>query len=246
MNRKLIWLNLLLVAAVAGIAWKLRADWMAEQAREQAIRTARVVPPKVVPVPVPAAPSPVTAGAYSDIANKMLFSKERNPTVIIDIPPAPPPKPMPPLPLLHGVMGLPSGMVALMSPDAKSPGKPIKVGEKVGEFELSSLTRDDISLKWEDKTVTRGVSEMIYQGLEKSSTTAGSPQQVASAAPASSTTTTPPPGSAKPSGDAGGAAEGFKVCTAGDTSPAGTVADGYRKVLTATPFGNSCHWEPAK
>jgi hypothetical protein len=244
-NTKLVWVNLLLIALVAAIAWRVRAEWMTQQAREQAIRTARVVPPTVTPAPIPAPPSPVTAGTYSDIASRMLFSKERNPTVIIDMPPPPPPKPMPPLPLLHGVLGLPSGMVALMSPDAKSPGKPIKVGEKIGEFELAGLTQDEISLKWEDKTVTRSVSEMIYQGLEKAPP-AGAPQQLASAAPPAAATLPPPSGSGKPGGDVGGTSDGFKMCTAGDTSPAGTVADGYRKVLTATPFGNSCHWEPAK
>ncbi len=245
MNTKLVWVNLLLIALVAAIAWRVRAEWMTQQAREQGIRTARVVPPTVTPAPIPAPPSPVTAGTYSDIASRMLFSKERNPTVIIDMPPPPPPKPMPPLPLLHGVLGLPSGMVALMSPDAKSPGKPIKVGEKIGEFELAGLTQDEISLKWEDKTVTRSVSEMIYQGLEKAPAT-GAPQQLASAAPPPAATLPPPSGSGKPGGDVGGTSDGFKMCTAGDTSPAGTVADGYRKVLTATPFGNSCHWEPAK
>ena len=244
MNRKLIWLNLLLITLVAGIAWKVRGEWTAEQAREQAIRTARVVPSKVTPVSIPAPPNPVTAGSYSEIASKMLFSKERNPTVIIDIPPAPPPRPMPALPLLHGVMGLPSGMIALMSPDAKSPGKPIKVGEKIGEFELTGLTQDQISFQWEDKTVSKGVSEMIYQGLEKTPA-AGAPQQLASAAPPP-TTASQPGAAGKPGGDVGGTSEGFKMCTAGDNSPAGTVADGYRKVLNATPFGNSCHWEPAK
>jgi hypothetical protein len=244
-NTKLVWVNLLLIALVAAIAWRVRAEWMTQQAREQAIRTARVVPRNVTPAPIPAPPSPVTAGTYSDIASRMLFSKERNPTVIIDMPPPPPPKPMPPLPLLHGVLGLPSGMVALMSPDAKSPGKPIKVGEKIGEFELAGLTQDEISLKWEDKTVTRSVSEMIYQGLEKAPA-AGAPQQLASAAPPPAATLPPPSGSGKPGGDVGGTSDGFKMCPAGDTSPAGTVADGYRKVLTATPFGNSCHWEPAK
>ncbi len=38
----------------------------------------------------------------------------------------------------------------------------------------------------------------------------------------------------------------MRACVAGDTSPAGTVKDGYRKVLTQTPFGANCRWEPAK
>ena len=131
-----------------------------------------------------------------------------------------------------------------MSPDAKSPGKSIKVGEKIGEFELASLTQDEISLKWEDKTVTRSVSEMIYQGLEKAPA-AGAPQQLASAAPPLAAAPQPPPsGGGKPGGDVGGTSEGFKMCTAGDNSPAGTVADGFRKVLTSTPFGTPATGNP--
>jgi hypothetical protein len=32
----------------------------------------------------------------------------------------------------------------------------------------------------------------------------------------------------------------------GDTTPAGTVRDGYRKLVTQTPFGNACRWELVK
>ncbi len=33
-----------------------------------------------------------------------------------------------------------------------------------------------------------------------------------------------------------------KACVPGDTSPAGTVLNGYTKVIEATPFGNACRW----
>jgi hypothetical protein len=39
-------------------------------------------------------------------------------------------------------------------------------------------------------------------------------------------------------------AQGIKLCQAGDSNPAGTVVDGYRKVIKATPFGGICSWEP--
>ena len=39
---------------------------------------------------------------------------------------------------------------------------------------------------------------------------------------------------------------GFHGCIAGDNSPDGTVKDGLKKVMTQTPFGSSCHWEPAQ
>ena len=35
----------------------------------------------------------------------------------------------------------------------------------------------------------------------------------------------------------------MRECQAGDTSPNGTVVAGYRKIITATPFGLQCRWE---
>ncbi len=245
MKRKLIWLNIALAGLIVAAGYKVRDEWSEEQRREQAVRANLVRPAPVKPVVVPPAPAPVTAGTYSDIANKMLFSQQRNPTVVVEVPAPPPPKPMPALPFLHGVMGLPSGMLALLSakPDSRSVG--VHVGEKIGEFELAALSQDEISFHWEDKTVTKSVSEMIYHTQEKA---AAQPQQVAAvgAPPAAAAPKPSTPEKAKPAGEVPGLAGGIKNCTPGDTSPAGTEADGYRKVLKPTPFGNSCFWEPAK
>ncbi len=246
MKRKLIWLNIALAGLIAAAGVRVSEQWTAQQEREQRIRMARVKTPPAKAVVIAPAPAPVTAGAYSEIATKMLFSKERNPTVVLEVPVAPPPKPMPPLPLLHGVMGLQSGMLALVSlkPDARSVG--IHIGEKIGEFELAGLTRDEISFQWEDKTVTRSVSEMIYHAQEQ----APAPQHQAAAAAtpanAPSASAVGAASSGKPAANIEGLAGGYKTCSPGDNSPAGTVADGYRKVLVATPFGNSCHWEEVK
>jgi hypothetical protein len=48
---------------------------------------------------------------------------------------------------------------------------------------------------------------------------------------------------AGPGGDLGG---GYRACRNGDNSPAGTVKDGWKKVLVPTPMGDSCHWEKAE
>jgi mannose-6-phosphate isomerase-like protein (cupin superfamily) len=45
---------------------------------------------------------------------------------------------------------------------------------------------------------------------------------------------------ARPGADVG---EGYRGCLPGDTSPSGTIVDGYRKVMTTSPFGVSCGWE---
>ena len=48
------------------------------------------------------------------------------------------------------------------------------------------------------------------------------------------------PSAQKPGVDVG---EGLKGCQVGDSTPAGAVVDGYRKVIAQTPFGGSCRWE---
>jgi hypothetical protein len=45
---------------------------------------------------------------------------------------------------------------------------------------------------------------------------------------------------ARPGADVG---EGYRGCLPGDNSPSGTIANGYRKVMTTSPFGVSCGWE---
>jgi mannose-6-phosphate isomerase-like protein (cupin superfamily) len=45
---------------------------------------------------------------------------------------------------------------------------------------------------------------------------------------------------ARPGADVG---EGYRSCLPNDNSPNGTLADGYRKVVTTSPFGVSCGWE---
>jgi hypothetical protein len=241
MKRNLILLDMVLLCLVGIAAWKIQGEWVGQKQHEQQIEKAKVTPPPVPAVSIPAAPPPVVAASYSDIATKMLFSKERNPNIVVPVV-EPPKRPMPLLPVLHGVMGLPSGMLALMSPDAKAPSKGVKVGEKIGEFELADLSRDEISLKWEDKTVTKSVSEMIYHGLE-----------VTEKAPATAAPGAPPPPAANTvvaqTGKPGAASVGeqdVKTCTPGDSAPNGTVADGYKKVMLVNPFGTSCHWELIK
>jgi hypothetical protein len=246
MKRKLIWLNIALAGLIAAAGYKVSNEWSAQKKQDQEIRKALIRPPTVKPLAIPPAPAPVTAANYSDVATKMLFSPERNPNIVVQVAAPPPPKPMPPLPLLHGVMGLPSGMLALMSlkSDARSVG--VRVGDKIGEFEMAALSRDEISLKWEDKTVTKSVSEMIYHAQEIAPA-APAPQAGVGAAGA-----VHPPVPAAPvatPGKAGaetGVASGLKNCAPGDTAPAGTEADGFRKVLKPTPFGSSCFWEPIK
>ena len=57
----------------------LRREWVEAQADEQAMLGKRIQPVPPPRLPAPAAIEPVKAAGYNDIAQKMLFSKDRNP-----------------------------------------------------------------------------------------------------------------------------------------------------------------------
>ena len=76
---------------------------------------------------------------YADVANKNLFSEDRNPNIIVDPPKVETPKPMPPLPVVYGMMGLPSGTKAIMAEKPGAPSTTVRAGETLGEFKIVAL-----------------------------------------------------------------------------------------------------------
>jgi hypothetical protein len=169
----------------------------------------------------------------------MLFSKDRNPNVVVEAPPPPPPKPMPPLPVLYGVMNVVDGTTAIMGekPGAKPLG--VRPGDQVGEFTLLAVNRDEITLEWDGKAVTRNIEEMIVRSASAPASPDVPTPRASQPAPSIAPELTQRPG--EPGKDIG---SGVRACQQGDTSPAGTVADGHKKVVNPTPFGNMCQWVP--
>ena len=145
---------------------------------------------------------------------------------------------MPPLPQYHGQMAMFGDPVLFMSAaDASGTQKSYRAGDKIGPFEIVSFDREKITLAWEGKTVERKLSELAPKEA---------PREALTAAPAPSSVARPAATSLAPPVKAIGAEEsslgadmggGFHGCVTGDTSPNGTVKDGYKKVMTQTPFG---------
>jgi len=239
MKRKLLLANLALLAlAVAGVV-HLRHEWTAARAREQAVLEKRIQPTPPPRLVTPAATEGVRAAGYSDIAQKMLFSKDRNPVVVIEPPPKPKVVPMPALPLFHGVVNLGDGPMAIMSLGPKGPHRDYQPGDEVGEFRLVAVNNEELVLEWQGQTITKKVDEILYRGAP--APPMGGPVAAAATAAAPPKPVTPAP--AEPGVDLSG---GMRACQPGDSSPAGTVADGMRKVIKPTPFGAKCYWESAK
>ena len=241
MTRKLLVLNLVLVLAVAAAAWRLRQDWLAARAREQALLHRQVKPQPAPPVILSKPIDPVMAASYADIAQKMLFSKDRNPDVVIEARPEPPLKPMPPLPLLYGVMNLPDGATAIMSETGGARHLGVRAGDKVGEFKLLDVSSEDITLEWEGKELVKRVDELIDRSGPQAVSEAPTPRAAAPAAQAQAQAQPTPKGDASPGAELNNR---IRACQPGDASPAGTVSNGFRKVVSTTPFGNQCRWEP--
>jgi hypothetical protein len=140
--------------------------------------------------------------------------------------------------LFHGVLDLGDGPMAIMSEGPKGPHRDYQPGDKVGAFKLVAVNNDELVLEWEGKTIVKKVDE----ALDRTVATPTAPGPPAAAAPAPLALSVPK-AAAAPGGDLNG---GIKACQPGDTSPAGTVTDGMRKVIKPTPFGSRCYWESEK
>jgi hypothetical protein len=239
-NRKILALNIALLALLGVLGWMIREQWRQTRARQ--LTTLAKAPGKVavLPPPSPAPPEPAVPANYLDVAQKTLFSKDRNPNVIIETKPEPPPppeEPPPPRPFYYGQMNL-GEPVALLSIE-KGGQKGFHVGDPVGPFKLVAFNRDTITFEWHDKTLEYPLSE-----LKPKETT---PQQAAAAPAAAAKPAGPVIGITQEKGGVPGVQVGeTRACVAGDTSPAGTVKDGYRKAVTPGPFGPMCQWEPIR
>jgi len=236
-RRRLWLLDMALVALVILAAVTLRQRWIEGRAREEALlkRTPpAAVPPALAPL---AAHTPSTAAQYLQVAQQMIFSRDRNPDVILD-PPAPAtPKPWPQLPVAYGVINLGDGPTAILSEKPGAQHRGYRAGERVGEFKLEAMNNQEIVFEWEGKYVKKRFEELA----DRRPTIPENPAAEApAAAPAQAVTQAEKgPGTM----DMGNST---KACQPGDTTPPGTVQDGMRKVVTKTPFGDSCRWEPVK
>jgi hypothetical protein len=238
MRRKLLLVNVLLVAlAIAGV-WKFRAEHRRALERYKVLSPAPPPAVKKTPVEQPVAP-PVQPGSYLDAAGKFLFSPDRNPTVVVE---APKVKPRPTLPQLFGVMNLGEGPIAIMAASAQGPHKTVHVGDTIGEFKLIAAAGDEITLEWDGQTIHAQVSDVLVK-----------PSEVAPAGPAPAAAPASPVvnNSGRPGEYVIGPATQGQNGTIyqspqNDTAPDGAVYQNKRKVVRQTPFGTQAWWEDVK
>jgi hypothetical protein len=241
LKAKLIALNIVLVVALGAIVWQGRQQFRQARVKRQENIHA-VSKPVVVSPPSPAAkPDAAQPAKYADVATKNLFSKDRNPDIIIDPPKVEPPKPMPSLPIVSAVLGLPSGTKALMAEKKGMDSRPVQSGDTIGEFKIVSLDTKSVVFDWDGKQISKKIDDLIDRSAPEIN---GQPATGGPAvAPAAVNR------QAAPQTGPGKAQEGKadRPCVPGDTSPNGAVADGYKLSFKDSPFGRiGCHWSPVQ
>jgi len=240
LKQRLLLLDVLLAGLIAFVGWRLHSMGRSTAEREQAVRAAgpaRVTARPEIPLPKMV---PLVAGEYIEVAQKMLFAPDRNPNVIVE---AAPKKVMPPLPVAHGTLELGGAIMALLSENPSAAHRAYTVGDSVGAFKLIAVSREDLTLEWEGERITRRLVELMAAraraGSPGSAAGADAAPTAANTAPTTIQTTAPGQPGIQLDTD-------MRACQPGDTSPAGTVSDGYKKIVQSTPFGNSCRWQAIK
>src|SRR6478736_3060263 len=104
MTRRLMLLNLALLALLAVLVYRFREVSAASREREVRVLGQKIEARKYPPLPAAPPVKPAVGANYIDIATRMLLSKDRNPTVIIDPEPVKEKPKMPPLPVVQGLM----------------------------------------------------------------------------------------------------------------------------------------------
>ncbi|HEU5020566.1 MAG TPA: hypothetical protein VFT60_01700, partial [Bryobacteraceae bacterium] len=204
---KLAAVNLALSAGLALVIWQGAEVWKDAKAQRKA--TVNVPVKKVTPPPMTPAKKPdaVQSAAYADVASKNLFSKDRNPTVVVDPPKVEPPKVMPALPVVYGVLGLPSGVKAIMAEHPGAQSKPIQAGDTVGEFKVIALDLRKIKLEWDGREIERNLDELVDRTATRAAA-AGKPAVNGAPAPRPAGPAVPPAAAEQPTSAVLGAETG--------------------------------------
>lgn len=240
MSRKLVLLDLLLLGLAVLLGWRTWQIHLEGERRLVELRQQAAPKPsqETKPKPAPVEPAPVRAADYLDIASRFLFSPDRNPVVVVKVEA----KPMPPLPVAHGVVDLGGGPRVILSEKEGGTQRAYRVGDRIGEFRIAKISRQQIAFEWNGQLIQRKLEELVAKTAEVEQAPAA-PASPPPAQPAQATVQATAVRPGPSSIDLGG---GIKACQPGDTSPPGTVVNGYRKVVTQTPFGAACRWEPVQ
>jgi hypothetical protein len=129
------------------------------------------------------------------------------------------------------------------------PQKLYRPGESVGQYKILAIANESVTLEWDGKQQVKRLEELRDRSGGSSSESAPISRQsnlppILNATPTAATPVKT--AAAEPGIDISGQNSQMRACNPGDTSPAGTTSGGFRKVITSTPFGQVCRWEPVR
>jgi hypothetical protein len=243
-TRKLILLNLALLAVLGFLISQMHREWTDAHARAQAflsVKVQKVAAPPLAPLPRVA---PLSAASYAEVAQMNLFSKDRNPQEIIDVVPLKV-KPVPAFPVARGVLlweGTPPTVV--LSARSGAPQRGYRAGDRIGEWKIVSVDNQYVIFEWDGKEYKKRIDELMDRGPLVAEAAQASAAPRANAAPAAKAESLSDASKSDRWVDVG--ATDMRMCKPDDDTPAGTVVDGFKKVVSSTPFGKACRWEQAK
>lgn len=243
---RLFLLNVLLLAGIAMATLKLLELRDETARREEMVRESAPKLPQAKGTTAVAPPERTVAANYLDIASRLLFSKDRNPTVII----APPPvKQVPAFPLAYGVLMMADPPIIMMAAKKGDGQKGYRAGDQIGDYKIVGFDSRVITFEWDGQKFTKNVAELADRDAQTAAlmnrqNVQNTPEPAA--APVASTQVLSSSGSTAAKGPGVDTGGGIRACAAGDTAAPGTVTDGYRKIVSETPFGKVCRWEQVK
>lgn len=247
---RLFLLNILLLAGIAMATLKLLELREETERREELVHAGAPKLPQAKGTTALTPPERTVAANYLDIAARLLFSKDRNPTVII----APPPvKSIPAFPLAYGVLMVADPPIIMMSAKKGEGQRGYRAGDQIGDFKIVSFDNRTIVLEWDGQKFTKNIQELVDRDAQSAAlinaqnrqNTAApeAPAQPAATGAQVLTNTNASSSNQGPGIDTGG---GIRACLAGDSAAPGTISDGYKKIVSETPFGKVCRWEKMK
>lgn len=242
MRQRLIKIDLVLVAVLVLLGSELRLKYVRAKARENAFLFAVLSPAETQSLARSGKFAPLDATAFEDIVTKNLFSSDRNSTPIPDPPPPPPPPPeQPPFPVAHGVMFWAGAPLTIILSSKKDRGdqRSYHSGETVGEWKLSSLDNRYVVLEWNGQRFKKRIDEL----MDRAPIPAIEPPQQPDAV-LQSPAIQPAPKLVAVLAAKSLAQSGIKPCAKDDKSAPGSLLDGRKKIVSQTPSGSICRWEP--
>jgi hypothetical protein len=236
-TRRLLILNLILVAIVGAAVVRFYDAWVMFEATHQ---PSAVQPqPEVLPKLGATAPVNTVAPAdWAEVPAHNLFSFDRTDLAMLEpAAPPPPPKPPGPKPFLFGTVTLGKDKMAMVGPgqNGNRSFRPMKIGEVIDGWTITEILDKSIRIQGnniEDSVIMNDPSAQIPRDYTR---TAVAPASVSNVAPPVAARSTAAPVAASPSS-----------LFPGVPTSAQPTAPGRRRVIQMTPFGPREIEEPAQ